>query len=349
MMSLILGQILLSANFSPSESPIDRVLDQLVMEKKIPGAVVHIRLGGKTVYERAVGVSNLETGTPMPLNSVHELASVSKQFTAAAVLLMVEDGKLKLDESIDRFLEGEPEAWKKVTVRQLLHHTSGLPDYITEDFDPADNMPMEAQFRRLYDKPLSFEPGEKWEYSNTGYMLLGHIVNRVDDRGFYHVLRTRIFEPAGMKTAVVTNPRAIVPNRAFGYSKLLGQWVNEEYCAPNIAAPGDGMVSASAADLIAWHEAMMSGKVLKKESWEFLFTPSKQSGDSEMGAYSAGLGLERVGERPRVTHSGGWFGTMTFMMSDLERDNALVVLINTDGADPRPLLAAFREQFPELD
>lgn len=349
MVSTLIGWACLGMNLQADVSPIDEVLDKLVAEDKIPGAVIQIKMGGKMVYERAVGKSNLETGTTMQMESVHELASVSKQFTATATLLMVEDKKLTLDDTIDKFLTGEPEAWKKVTIRQLLHHTSGLPDYINEEFDASSNLPLESHLQRIYSRPIVFEPGAKWEYSNTGYMLLGLIVDKVSPNGFYDVLRKRIFEPAGMKSAVITNPRDIVKNRAFGYSKLENKWVNEEYCAPNVAAPGDGMVSASAADLMAWHEVIKGRKILQPSSWEFLFTPSKQSEGEDARPYSAGFVLERSGAQPRVSHGGGWIGTLTYFMSDSEKDNAMVILVNCDDADVRLIMEAVRKQFPDLE
>ncbi len=345
MVSLLCAQVLA---FSSANS-LDTALEELVQKKEIPGAVVYARIAGKTVYEKAVGFANLETKTPMSMDSVHELASVSKQFTATTIMLQVEGGRLKTTDSVTKFLTDAPEEWKPVTIDHLLHHTSGLPDYLGADFDPSVNKPIKEYINGVYPKPLLFEPGKKFEYSNTGYAILGHIVDLVAPDKFYGTLRKQVFAGAGMKTAVITNPDQIIPNRASGYSKVLGQFVNEAYCAPSIAAPGDGMVSASARDLISWHETLRSGKILKPESWRYLWTPSKQSQEGENAIpYGGGFMIGRAGVKPLVSHSGGWIGTSTFLSSDLELDNCLIVLVNSDSGEFRKVLQAVQKEFPEL-
>jgi CubicO group peptidase (beta-lactamase class C family) len=331
--------------FGQTKSPLDTVLDQLLAENKIPGAVIEVRLSGKSSYRRAVGFANLETRTKMSMESVHELASVSKQFTAAAVMAMVEQGKLSLNDTVDRFVDQAPKEWKNVTVEMLLHHTSGLPDYLDMFVDLGARVTPKIVIDRLKGKKMQFEPGAKWEYSNTGYMLLGHIVDQVSGESFHDVVRKHIFLRAGMKSAVISDPGMILKNRAFGYSLGKSGFKNEDLCSAGYSGLGDGMVSASAADLMAWHDSMRLGKVLRAESWKFLWTPSAQS-IANKSPYGGGVGIVREGAKPLLSHSGGWLGTTTFFVSDTKSDHALIILINGDGVPLKPLLDAVKRQYP---
>jgi CubicO group peptidase (beta-lactamase class C family) len=342
-MSVLLASLVLGL-----ANPVDRAIDKFIETKQSPGVVVLVKRDGKLVYERAAGYANLETETPMSMDSVHELASVSKQFTAAATMRLVESGKLKLTDSLSSFVEGAPDSWKEITIEHLLHHTSGLPDYLEGEVDLGKMTTDQFLIESLRDKPLVFAPGEKWEYSNSGYMALGYIVGKVSGSKFGNYVSKELFEPAGMKSAVITNPLVVLPKRAYGYTKFGKEFRNEALCSPGYSALGDGMVMASARDLVAWHDSMRAGKILGKKSWEYLWTPSAQSIKNE-APYGGGFGIERAGERPTVSHSGGWLGTMTFFISDFASDSCMVILVNCDSADPLPLLAALREQFPEID
>lgn len=331
---LLLTTLLAFQAAPPSEDkkPLDDYLQKAIASKEIPGASILVKIRGKIVLRKGFGFSNLETQTPIKPESIHELASVSKQFTAAATMLMVEDGKLKLSSSIAEYIEDAPEAWKKITVEHLLHHTSGLPDYLFGVNVFTENVRPFTLVNRLKTRKLLFEPGTKWEYSNSGYMMLGYLIDKVSGTSFADVVRTRIFAPAGMKTAVVTNPSEVLLNRASGYQRKGKMVVNEEYCSPGYSSLGDGMVSASVDDLLAWQGAMRDGKVLKPESWKFMFTPSKQSIAAE-GPYGAGLGIIKTGSKPILAHSGGWIGTATYLGMNLENDSCVIVLVNTDDAN----------------
>lgn len=345
-MSVLLATLaLISAN------PVDVAVDQFIETKQSPGIVVLVKRDGKVVYERAAGYANLETETPMSMDSIHELASVSKQFTAVATMTLVESGKLKLTDTLASFVDGAPESWKGITIEHLLHHTSGLPDYLEGEVDLGKMTTDSVLIESLRDKPLVFAPGEKWEYSNSGYMALGYIVGKVGETRFGSYVSRQLFEPAGMKSAVISNPLVVLPKRAYGYTKFGKEFRNEALCSPGYSALGDGMVMASARDLVAWHDSMRAGKILSRKSWEYLWTPSAQSVKNE-SPYGGGFVIEREGERPTVAHSGGWLGTMTFLVSDLGSDSCIVILVNCDNGDPSNLLKVVTETFgfdPQLN
>lgn len=303
------------------------VAEKLVKEKAIPGVAIAVQRNGKMVYGKGFGFANLETSTAMSIDSVHELASVSKQFTATAVLQLVHQGKLKLTDSICDHLNDAPEGWRSVTVHHLLSHTGGLADYIGNG-NLALSTNESAQIAALKDKPLVFKAGEKFEYSNTGYMLLGEIIKSVARRPFGEVVQTDVLAKAGMTKSLIANPDTIIPNRAMGYQWNGKGWQNEDYVHPRWSAFGDGMVMSSARDLLRWHNALRGDQVLPAKLREMAWTSHSQ------GTYGYGWVINRPGLKGRVLHTGGWVGTITLLVSDFERNDCAVVLVNTDRPGP---------------
>ncbi|MBL8059245.1 MAG: beta-lactamase family protein [Chthonomonas sp.] len=311
-------------------------IDALIRDNKVPGIAVVVRKKGKNIVRIAKGYANLETSTKMSLDSVHELASVSKQFTATAAMRLVEMGKLSLDAPLSQFVDEAPESWQRVKVQHLLEHTNGLPDYLSPDLDLGVNTSLSSLIRGIKGKPLLFEPGSKWAYSNSGYMVLGHVIERASGQSFTAILNSEVISKAGMKSACVANPTQILPNRAYGYSKSGGGWKNEMYVSSVLSACGDGMMMSSANDLLAWHNALVKGQILSNASWQKMWTPTPQS----QGRYGFGFGVERAGAKPRLLHSGAWVGTGTFLMSDIETDSAIIILVNCDQPPIKDLIEA---------
>jgi CubicO group peptidase (beta-lactamase class C family) len=344
LLNLALVPISISQAAPSDQKPLDSYLEKAINAKEIPGASIIVKVKGNVVLRKGFGFSNLETMTPMNSESVHELASVSKQFTAAATMLMIEDGKLQLSSPITDFIDDAPEAWKKITIEHLLHHTSGLPDYLFGVNTFTENVRPFTLINRLKTRKMNFEPGTKWEYSNSGFMMLGYIIDKISGSSFSEVTQKRIFEPAGMKTASITNPSQIVLNRASGYQMLGKKMVQEQYCSPGYSALGDGMVSASAEDLLAWQEAIGKRKILNASSWKFMFTPSSQSVKAK-NPYSAGFGVVRAGDKPVVEHTGAWIGTSTYIGMNFETDSCMIILVNRDEADIEKIIEAAQKQF----
>ncbi len=317
--------------------------NKMVRENQTPGVVALVVQKGKVVAEARAGWADLEHQVPMRRESVHELASVSKQFTAVGILELIDQGKLKLDAKLSDFVSNPPEAWSKITVEHMLQHTSGLPDYLGQDANLTETTSTDRLLARIAAAPLVFEPGTKWEYSNSGYMALGHIISRISDKSFGAFIQDQVLQPAGMKTARIANPLSVIPKRAEGYSRFGQTWIREGFVSPAYSALGDGMLMASAEDLIAWHRYLVAGAglspALRSKAWT-------RNSVSKAPSYGFGWGIERAGTRPRISHNGGWVGTSTMLLSDLEHDIALILLCNADAVDFSPLEDALRSYLP---
>ncbi len=340
---ILLATILLgTSQGSPKLDSFDTVVNKFLKETQVPGVAIIVKDKGKVLVSKGYGFADLEQRKAMTVDSVHELASVSKQFTAAAILLLAEQGKLALTDTLDKFVEDAPEAWKKITVNHLLEHTSGLPDYLSDESVIRKDGLLRNIVRDLRAKPVRFEPGEKWEYSNTGYLLLGYIVLKVGGKEVGPFCEEHLLKPAGMKTARTNDPLAIVPNRATGYSKPAKTLQKEDYTSRTYSATGDGHLMASAKDLLAWSEAIRANKILNPASWKQMRTMSAQSRKEPtkgvITGYGKGLGVMESNGTVTVNHSGGWLGTTTFLQTSITKPTTIIIMMNSDFASFAPLL-----------
>lgn len=301
-------------------------------KQKLPGMVVVVERKGKQELAMALGYANLEHKVPMKLDSVHELASVSKQFTATAILKLADEGKLSLDDSITKFVDGAPDTWKAITIRHLLHHTSGLPDYISDMSVIRTNKSAESMMMSLMDKPLRFAPGAKFEYSNSGYMALGHIAAKASGSSLWQLTETAILKPNKLAGIYTNDPTLIVPNRADGYDVVLNKLTRESYTSRSFSLTGDGHLMASAPGLLAWSKLLQERRILKPETWKSAWTPSPQSIASG-GKYGFGFTTFEAEGKLRLMHGGGWMGTTTLLETGVDEKFTVVVLINQGGAD----------------
>ncbi len=299
---------------------------------------------GKIVYEGAFGIRGYDRPQPLDLYSRFRLGSVSKQFTAMAIMILKQDGKLDYDEDIHNFLPELP--YSGITIRQLLHHVGGLPDYqllmdqnwrsdLAYD-DTARYITGNADILNLFaelEPPVRFAPGERWEYSNTGYNFLATIVTRASGMPFAQFLKERIFGPAGMSNtelfAYVPGPDPKMPDRAFGY------WTdwngtdrrNTDAHYLNRAAGEDGVYS-TVGDLLKWDRILYTDKLVPKSALNEAFTSGVLNNGDSTG-YGFGWFIERspTGQK-MVTHSGGWAGFTTYILRGIEEDKCLVLLTN---------------------
>jgi CubicO group peptidase (beta-lactamase class C family) len=297
------------------------------------------------VFQKAYGYANLELRVPNTPETTFEIASLSKAFTAAAVLLLRDDGKLELDDTVCRFIERCPETWKAITVRQLLHHTSGIPDYESAlelgSAKYGDAMAVSDAPRRFLDeartKPLDFAPGSKFNYSNTGYLLLGYVIEKASGQSYEDFLRGRIFTPLSLASTGVIDRRRIQKNRADGYtglddlpiekivagSPLLGGPFSRALYTRLPSPEGDASVYSDAADLYRWVTALDEGKLLSAASRAEMMTP-------QLGGYGTGWFTAKRFERTLRTHTGDLPGFVSGIDRYTDGELTVILLCNLD-------------------
>ena len=255
------GQVLAQAVVQPTDealATLDRRIRGHMAEFNIPGAVVAVASRGEILHLETYGYANVELAVPVSDSSVFEIGSISKQFVAVATLMNVEEGKLGLDDPIHKFLPDLPGEWLGATVRHLLTHTSGIPDYETiRSYDVYRfRLLPEDVIRIAHGRPMDFAPGEGYYYSNTGYYLLSMIVERIEGKPINQVLQTRIFEPLGMTQTRMADPEAIIPHRAAGYwVNRVGALINRNQTENSSTLAAGGLLS-SVHDLIKWDNAL---------------------------------------------------------------------------------------------
>ena len=295
---------------------------------------------GQTVYSNHSGHANVELNAPVTADTVFQIQSITKTFTAAAIMMLVEEGKVSLDDPVGRHLDGTPESWKPITVRHLLNHTSGIKDFINE---PTASLRVDVTEQEVLaataPRALNFTPGEKYAYSNTGYHLLAMIIRKVTGKFYGDFLAERIFKPLGMEHTRVQELSAVVPGRAAGYlwrDKL----VNGGYVAQSILSYGGGGVLSTAADLAKWDAALRGEKMLKKTTLEQMWTKATLN-DGSKSNYGLGWGVNEFNGRRYVQHTGGHVtGFQSVMRRYLDDGLTVIVLANQSGkADPGKIAA----------
>jgi CubicO group peptidase (beta-lactamase class C family) len=313
--------------------PVDEFVRAEMERQKIPGLAVAIVKQGEVIKAEGYGHANVEHRVPVGPETVFQSGSLGKQFTAAVVMTLVEDGGIALQDSISRHLPGAPEAWRPITVNHLLTHTSGIPDYTTDSLDYRRDYTEEDLVRLAFALNLEFPAGSRWSYSNTGYLLLGAIVRKASGRFYGDVLRERVFAPLGMKTARVISEADIVPNRAAGYRLVGGVLKNQEWVAPQINTTADGSLYLSLLDLIAWDRGLRAGAILRPGSWERIFEPVRlQSGKPY--PYGFGWSLDEIAGQKVLRHGGAWQGFRTHLARYLGDGLTIIALANLAEAEP---------------
>jgi CubicO group peptidase (beta-lactamase class C family) len=312
----------------------EAVIREEMKLQKIPGLAFAVVDHGKVILAQGYGYANVEHSVPVITDTVFQSGSVGKQFTSAAVMLFVEGGRLSLDDPITRYLPEAPPEWADIRIHHLLTHTSGIRDYGYEaSYDTRRAVTEDELVRMACAQPLEFLPDERYSYSNTGYLLLGVILDRLGGRHYSEVLRERIFEPLGMKSARLIDEAAIVPHRAAGYRLQDGHVANQQWVAPEQNTTADGSLYLSINDMIAWDRGLRAGRILSAASWHKVYTPvTLLSGNT----YPYGFAWEVSNSNGQEVHahSGGVPGFATYIVRYLGDDLSLIVLTNLEDADP---------------
>jgi D-alanyl-D-alanine carboxypeptidase len=301
-----------------------------------PGAAAIVVKDGQVLLRAGYGMADLEQGIAMRPEHVFRLGSITKQFTGAAILMLAQEGSLTLDDPLTRFFPDWP-AGERVTIRHLLGHTSGIRSYTgMQEWAPTRRTDLSlpelvALFR---DQPYDFEPGERWLYNNSGYVLLGAIIEQLSGVSYADFVRTRVFEPLGMTGSTYGDARRITPNRIPGYSRSAGELVNAEFISmthPHAA----GSLLSTVDDLARWDAAISRGELIGEAGWQQAMTPIRLN-DGRSTAYGAGWALGRLGNYATFEHGGGIPGFNTNAIRVPEAGLFVAVLVNTDSPEMSP-------------
>jgi CubicO group peptidase (beta-lactamase class C family) len=336
----------LAAAPSPSREELARYADEILSRAYAagePGAAVLIQADGEEVLRKGYGLANVELGVPMRPETVFQIGSVSKQVTAAAILLLEERGKLSVSDDITKHLPGYPTHGQRITLEHLLAHTSGIPSYtgLAEWVSRSrDELTLEQLIAVFKDKPLEFAPGESWAYNNSGYILLGAVVEKVSGKSYEDFVEQEIFAPLGMKHSSYGSHGEVVPGRAAGYERGENGLHNVRYFSFSLLHAAGGLLS-TVDDLAIWERALATGKVLSPVSVQRMLKPVPvNSGLSTKYGYGWGLWDYR-GTRI-AEHAGDIFGFAAQVLIVPSHGLTVVILANDSDREPRPEDLSFR-------
>lgn len=307
-----------------------------------PGAAVIVVREGKVLFRKGYGKANLELGVPVEPDMIFRLGSVTKQFTAVAVLMLAEQGKLSLDDDITKFLPDYPTKEQKITIEQLLSHTSGIKSYtsLPEWFSQwRKDIPLGELIALFKDKPMDFAPGERWAYSNSAYVLLGAVIEKASGQTYREFIEKNIFAPLGMTHSFYDDTARVIPRRVTGYSKSGDVHINAAYLSMTQPHAAGALIS-SVDDLAVWDAALYTNKLVKQETLKRAWTPVKLS-DGKPTRYGYGWATSSYEGHRIIEHGGGINGFATDALRLPDERIFVAVLTNRDYGDPGPSEVAF--------
>jgi CubicO group peptidase (beta-lactamase class C family) len=333
-----------------SITAIDQAMNRAVELGWTPGGVVAVSEDGKIVFAKGYGHANLETGTPATPDTVFRIGSLTKQFTAASVLLLEQDGRLKLDNPVALYLPEFPQT-DKTTILQLLTQTSGIADYVGRAYERETLFSHTTEQLVAYvlaASPLhTFPPGTQWQYSSSNYVLAGAIVERVSGMSLRAFLKARIFDPLGMRNTALDDSRDVVPNRASGYDRAASGFTNTRAISMTVPFAA-GAMRSTAGDLLVWMDALTHGRVLDGAHYRMMTTPARLSNgssafqvlpDGSRREVSYGMGLFVTGDprRPDLGHGGAIDGFTSQLGVYGQSGVAVAILLNTSPNEHLPI------------
>jgi CubicO group peptidase (beta-lactamase class C family) len=313
--------------------PVDDFVKKQLEERKIPGLSIAVMKNGEIIKAEGYGYANLEHMVPAKPETVYQSGSVGKQFTATGVMMLVEEGKVNLDDPITKYFPDGPKSWNKVKVRHLLSHTGGISNKLYDQINMREDQTEEQLLKKIAALPLDFQPGEKWNYSNPGYLLLGILIRKASGKFYGDFLQERIFQPLGMNTTRIINEPDIIPNRAAGYVMEREQIKNQTWVAPMINTTADGSLYFTVLDLAKWDAALYTEQLLKKSSQDQMWTPTKLNTD-KVEKYGFGWGMDEIRGHRIIMHGGSWQGFTTHIVRYVDDKLTVVVLTNFAAASP---------------
>jgi len=324
------------------DARVDAFVGEQLGLQRIPGVNLAVLRYGKLVKAKGYGLANLELDVPVKPATEMQTGSVGKQFTATAVMMLVEEGKVGLDDDVSKYFAGTPVAWKDIKVRNLLTHTSGIPEYTDaksakakELFNFRADYTEDDLYQRLIQMPLDFEPGTKWKYSNSGYLLLGILIHKVTGEFYGDFLQERIFRPLGMTATRIISEADIVPNRSSGYRIVNGEIKNQEWVSPTLNTTADGALYTNVLDLGKWDAALYTEKLIKRSSLEQMWTPVRLK-DGKTYPYGFGWFLNEVNGHRLIEHDGAWQGFTVNISRYVDDRLTVIVMTNLEEGPSEP-------------
>jgi len=351
---------------------IDRYMAAEMRREDVPGVAVGIYSRGQVLLTKGYGLANIELNVSVKPDTIFQSGSVGKQFTSAAIMMLVEEGKVGLDDSIVKYFPNAPQSWQAIRVKNLLSHTSGLSEYESnERTGPSGPFYLRLDYtedeivNKIEALPIEFKPGDKWDYRNTNYVLLGVIIHKVTGSFYADYLQQRIFKPLGMSSTRLISEADIIPNRSAGYEVKGEKLQNQSWVSPTFNSTADGALYFNVLDVAKWDAALYGTKVLKQSSLDQSWTVfSLNDGKPNNGNYGFAWMIPSVSGHKLVEHSGAWQGFRCHFLRYPDDGISVVVLANSDSASPEqfahviagivdpalelPKLVAIEDKQPEL-
>jgi CubicO group peptidase (beta-lactamase class C family) len=351
---------------------IDRYVNAEMAREHVPGLALGIYSRGKILLAKGYGLSNVELNVAVKPETVFQSGSVGKQFVSAAMMMLVEEGKIGLDDSIVKYFQNAPKSWETIRVKNLLSHTSGLAEYESDErIGPKGPFYLRLDFtedemvEKVEALPIEFKPGEKWDYRNTNYLLLGVIIHKVTGTFYADYLQQRIFKPLGMTSTRLISETDIIPNRAAGYELDGDKLQNQSWVSPTFNSTADGALYFNVLDLATWDEALYGTKLLKQSSLDQIWTVFPlNDGKPNAGRYGFAWRIDSLNGHKVIEHGGEWQGFTCHISRYVDDGVTVVVLTNLAAAEPDqivhvvaglvnpalepPKLTAIEDKQPEL-
>ena len=354
--SLLLTGLTAAQNRTELLERIDQAAAELMERQQIPGLSLAVQHGGDLVVAKGYGWADVENLVPATEHTVYRIGSVTKQFTAAALLELSEQGKVSLDHSIERYFPNYPLNGLKVTVKQLLNHTNGIVGY-TEMPTFWEKARLDLSHEEMVElfsaEPFAFEPGEEFQYSNSGYFLAGMIVELASGRSYAEFLEEQFFEPLGLRETYYLSERPIVPGRASGYEVVDGELLNDDMLSMDLPYAA-GSLGSSVLDLLRWQSSLVDHSVITSTSFRQMTTPGRLVNGVPID-YGLGVFVNELSGRRRIEHGGGINGFRAQLSYYPDDRLTVAVLTNLGSASPEVLetrlariVLGLREPFHEM-
>jgi CubicO group peptidase (beta-lactamase class C family) len=336
---LFLFVTLWAGSLGISAQSLEQQFDELLQENykaDTPGATALVYKDGEVLYRKAFGMANMELEVPMKPENVFELGSITKQFTSVSILMLMEQGKLSLEDEITKYLPDYPTQGKKITIHHLLNHTSGIKSYTDmENFmsiTRMDKSPKEI-IDVFKDQPMDFDPGEQWHYNNSGYIVLGYIIEEVSGKTYADFISENIFLPLKMNNSYYGSKSTLIMNRASGYMPIEGGIKNADYLSMSLPYAAGSLMS-NVDDMLLWHKGVHNNSLISAESKAKAFTNTTLN-NGKPTHYGYGWQVDEINGTVSIEHGGGIFGYITHGIYIPSENVYVIILTNTNGVSPQ--------------